>query len=315
MLHMNPVYQKELRTTARSLRTYVIIFVFNGLLSLFGLFALYLSFEYQQKIGSNVEYSAILQIYSIITGVEFFLLLLVVPAVTAGAISGEKERQTLEILLTTKLTSGSIIRGKLMASISMMILLAFSSLPVIALVFSIGGITLRDLGEFLVLILETAIYLGSIGIFFSALLKKSTSATVAAYGTVLLLCLGTFGAVWGIHFVEQMHLNHLAPGTATNIQADIGSWMLLLLVNPIVSYLSILKGQAGTGKVLAGLYEKYGNIPAALDGHWFFVSTLIQIVIAVILLLLAAAILNPLRGNKKRFKLKRQSRKKKVKNK
>ncbi|SHO47141.1 ABC transporter permease [Anaerocolumna xylanovorans] len=314
MLRLNPVYQKELRTTARSLRTYVIIFAVNGLLSLFGLFALYLSFEYQQKIGNNVEYSAILEIYSIITGVEFFLLLLVVPAVTAGAISGEKERQTLEILLTTKLTPGSIIRGKLVASISMMLLLAFSSLPVIALVFSIGGITLRDLAEFLLLILETAIYLGSIGIFFSALLKKSTSATVAAYGTVLLLCLGTFGAVWGIHFLDQMHLNH-AGDTVTAIQADIGNWMLLLLVNPIVTYLSILKGQASTGRTLASLYEKYGNLPEVLNEHWLLFSTVIQIVIAVILLLSAAAILNPLKGNKERIKHKKQNTKKKVANK
>ncbi|MGN6711831.1 ABC transporter permease [Anaerocolumna jejuensis] len=302
MLHFNPVYQKELRTTARSLRTYIIIFAFNGLLSLFGLFALYLTFEYQQNLGKNVQYSAILEIYSIITGVEFFLLMLVVPAVTAGAISGEKERQTLEILLTTRLTSGSIIRGKLLASISMMLILAFSSLPVIALVFSIGGITLRDLGEFMVLILETAIYLGSIGIFFSVLLKKSTSATVAAYGTVLLLSLGTFGGVWGIHFLTQMHLNHMAPDATAVMQADIGNWMLLLFVNPIATFLSILKGQAGTGRSLADLYGKFGNLSPGLNEHWFLLSAGIQIAISILLLLLSARILNPLKGNKGKSK-------------
>ncbi len=295
MLRLNPVYQKDLRTTARSLRTYIIIFAFNSLLSLFGLFALYFTFEYQQSLGNSVQYSAILEIYSVITGVEFFLLLLVVPAVTAGAISGEKERQTLEILLTTKMSPGSIIRGKLLASISMMILLAFSSLPVIALVFSIGGITLRDLGGFLLLILETAVYLGSIGIFFSALLKKSTSATVAVYGIVLLLCLGTFGAVFGIHFLTQIHLNHLVTDGTTPMQADIGNWMLLLLGNPIATYLSVLKGQTGTGRSLAEIYGKYGNLSAVWNDNWFLISMILQIVIAVLLLFWSAALLNPLK--------------------
>lgn len=303
MLRFNPVYQKELRTTARSLKTYVIIFIFNGLLSLFGLFALYLSFEYQQSLGHSIQYSAILEIYTIITGVEFFLLLLVVPAVTAGAVSGEKERQTLEILLTTKLTAGSIIRGKLLASISMMLLLAFSSLPVIALVFSIGGITLRDIAEFLLLILETAVYLGSIGIFFSVALKKSTSATVATYGTLLFLCLGTFGAVWGIHFLTQMHLNHIATPATAVIQADIGNWMLLLLVNPITAYLSILKGQTVTGRSLADIYGRYGNISPMFNEHWYLLSAIVQILIAAVLLILAATVLNPLRGHKGKVKM------------
>lgn len=294
MLRLNPVYQKELRTTARSLRSYIIIFAFNSLLSLFGLFALYFTFEYQQSLGNSVQYSAILEIYTVITGVEFFLLLLVVPAVTAGAISGEKERQTLEILLTTKMSPSSIIRGKLLASISMMLLLAFSSLPVIALVFSIGGITLRDLGGFLLLILETAVYLGSIGIFFSALLKKSTSATVAVYGIVLLLCIGTFGAVFGIHFLTQIHLNHIAADEIA-MQADIGNWMLLLLVNPIATYLSVLKGQTGTGRSLAEIYGKYGNLSSVWNEHWFLISVIIQIIIAVLLLFWSAALLNPLK--------------------
>lgn len=298
LFHLNPVYKKELRTNARSLKTYIIIFIFNGLLSLFGLFALYLTFEYQQGIGSNVEYSAILEIYSIITGVEFFLLLLVVPAVTAGSISGERERQTLEILLTTKLTTGSIIRGKLLSSISMMILLAFSSLPVISLVFAIGGITIKDLEEFLLLIIGTAIYLGSFGTFFSVLFKKTTSATVATFGTVLLLCLGTFGMTWGIHLILQMNLNHLAAEPSVAVQADIGNWMLILLINPITTFLSVLKGQTGAGGEFTDMYGKFGNLNPFVGEHWFEISMAVQFAVAFTLVVLSAIILNPKKGHR-----------------
>lgn len=298
MLPTNPVYKKEFRTNARSLKTYIIIFAFNGLLALFGLFALYLTFEYQQGIGNSVKYSAILEIYSIITGVEFFLLLLVVPAVTAGSISGERERQTLEILLTTKMSSGAIIRGKLLSSISMMLLLAFSSLPVIALVFTIGGITIKDLGEFMLLILETALYLGSIGTFFSVLFKKTTSATVATFGTVLLLCLGTFGITWGIHFITQIHLSHLATETSSVVEANIGNWMLILLVNPIMTFLAVLKGQTGTITNLSEIYGRFGRIAPVFQNHWFEISMLVQLGVALLLLFASAVILNPKKGHR-----------------
>lgn len=296
MLRVNPVYQKELRTNARSFKTYLIIFAFNGLLSLFGLLTLYLTFEYKQGLGGNVQYSDVLEIYTIITAVEFFLLMLVVPAVTAGSVSGERERQTLEILLTTRLTAGSIIRGKLLSSISMMLFLTFSSLPVMALVFTIGGITLRDMVEFVLLIIITAVYLGSIGIFFSVLFKKSTSATVGTFGSVLVLSFGTIGITMGIHFIMQMHMNNTLDKVTSYAQADIGNWMLLLLVNPVVTFLSVLKDQTGIATQVSYLFDNVGSVSPALRDIWFPLSSAIQLIIAVVLLVISTAILNPCRG-------------------
>ncbi len=298
MLRVNPVYQKELRTNARSFKTYLIIFAFNGLLSLFGLLTLYLTFEYKQGLGGSVQYSDVLEIYTIITAVEFFLLMLVVPAVTAGSVSGERERQTLEILLTTKLTAGSIIRGKLLSSISMMLFLTFTSLPVMALVFTIGGITLRDMAEFLLLIIITAVYLGSIGIFFSVLFKKSTSATVGTFGSVLVLSFGTIGITMGIRFIMQMHLNNTLDKATSYVQADIGNWMLLLLVNPVVNYLSVLKGQTGIATQVSYLFDHVGSVSPAIRNIWFPLSSAIQLIIAILLLVISTAILNPCRGKR-----------------
>jgi ABC-type transport system involved in multi-copper enzyme maturation permease subunit len=295
MLKLNPVYQRELKTGVRSFRTALIILGYNGLLALFGLFAFYVTFEYEHRFGGSVDYASILRIYAIIAATEFCLVLFSVPALTAGAIAGEREKQTLEILLTTKLSPIQIIMGKLASSISMMILLAFSSLPVLALVFSVGGVTLKDFAEFMLLIIVTAIYIGSIGIFFSALFKKTTSATVATYGTLLILVIGTIGAAWVINVIIQMKLDDInIEGTIYQV-ADIGNWLLLWLINPAVTCFAMIERQIGTGKELNDFLGNFGSVSLYIRNNWFLISTVLQLGISILLLSFSSRLLNPLR--------------------
>jgi len=48
---------------------------------------------------------------------QFVLLALMVPSFASGTISGEKERQTLEMLLASPMRPGAIVMGKLLAAL------------------------------------------------------------------------------------------------------------------------------------------------------------------------------------------------------
>lgn len=301
-MRINPVYQKELKTGVRGIKTAIILLGYNGLLALFGLFAFYVTFEYGSRYGRTVNYSAILEIYSIIAAVEFGLVLFTVPALTAASISGEREKQTLEILLTTKLSPIQIILGKLASSISMMILLALSSLPILALVFTIGGVTFRDLMEFMILIVVTAIFLGSIGIFFSTLFKKTTSATVSTYGTLLFLGLGTVIIVWAIRIILELKLEQGIIGMGVYKNPDIGNWLLLLLINPVITCFSMIESQIGTGARLTSFFRNFGNVSMWFQNHWFFISVTIQLILSGLLLWWASRLLDPLRDKSRKEK-------------
>ncbi len=294
-MKINPVYQKELKTSVRSMRTAILLFGYNGLLALFGLFAFYVTFEYDSKYGGTVNYSDILQVYSIITALEFGLVLFTVPAFTSASISGERERQTLEILLTTKLTPFQIILGKLASSISMILLLAFSSLPVLALTFSIGGITFHDLLEFMVLITVTAVYIGSIGIFFSTLFKKTTVATVSTYGALLLVGIGTLLLLYGIASVKGLYINRFIEADEIKKLPDTGNVFLILLVNPIISCFTMIENQIGTGSNLIKFFRNFGIISVHYHNQWFLLSMTIQLVISAFLIWCSGCLLNPLR--------------------
>ncbi|MDF2609460.1 MAG: conserved hypothetical rane protein [Lachnospiraceae bacterium] len=297
ILRLNPIYKKELKTGVRTFKTSLILLGYNGLLALFGLFAFYLTFEYGSRYGSRVNYADILQIYAIIAATEFGLVLFTVPALTSGSISGEREKQTLEILLTTGLKPIKILRGKLASSISMMILLAFSSLPIMGLVFSIGGITLSDLGAFMLLVIVIAIFLGSIGIFFSTLFKRTTAATVATYGTLLILVVGTFILIWAAVMLDEIKFSTVNVNGIYQ-PPNVGNLLLVLLINPAITCYALIEAQIGTGSNFTSFLRNFGTLSPFIEEHWFIISITIQLGLSVILMWWAAKLLDPLKERK-----------------
>jgi ABC-type transport system involved in multi-copper enzyme maturation permease subunit len=151
---------------------------------------------------------------TVFTGLLFLETLLVVflaPAFTTGAISQEREKQTLDLLVATPISSFSIVIGKLFSALAWVFILVIASIPLTAIVFVFGGVAPEDLVRGYVVLLIDAIGLGTIGLFFSALLRRTLAATVASYFVVLALTLGSI-FVWGFLYasgtqVEQSNVD------------------------------------------------------------------------------------------------------------
>lgn len=299
MLKINPVFHKEILSKSRNAKTALIVFIYNCILALFGLFALYVAFQNNGPNQYSSNYSTILNMYAIISMVEFILILFIIPAITGATIAGEREKQTLEILLTTRLSPIKIIFGKLASSIHMVILLALSSLPVLALVFTIGGISILDLINFIVIVVVTAIYIGSIGIFFSTVFKRTTAATVSAYISVLVLCIGTIGVIWAIHSCMQLNINYGFADASYVPRADVGNWLAMLLLNPIITCAYLIDGQIGTDEVLRNYMSKFGMPSVFMRDHWIIFSVFLQLVVSGIFIYLSAKLLNPIETERK----------------
>lgn len=147
-MKQNPVYKREARVNARSIRIPMIVMVFNGVLSAVALLNMY-SVMAQVKASASIQYTSFMQMYELLASLEFIMLLFIVPALTAASISGERERQTLDLMLTTLLTPAQIVSGKLLSALSVMVLLVVSSFPPISMVLVFGGITWMDLAALL----------------------------------------------------------------------------------------------------------------------------------------------------------------------
>ncbi len=72
---------------------------------------------------------------------QYVLASLMAPSFAAGAITGEKERKTYEMLLASPLRPGAIVLGKAIASLAYLAVLIFSSLPIIMLCLPLGGVS------------------------------------------------------------------------------------------------------------------------------------------------------------------------------
>ena len=187
----NPVYKREVTVRARSFRMPLIILVFNGILAVVALLNMY-SAVAQVRISASVQYSSFLQLYAFVARMEFLLLLFIMPALPTGSIRGERERQTLELLFTTRMTPKDIVMGKLFSALSQLMVLIVSSFPILLLTFVYGSMDLMDLAFLMVCFLVTAVFCGGIGIFSSSLMRRSTFSNVCTYGILLLVVVGTY---------------------------------------------------------------------------------------------------------------------------
>jgi len=187
----NPIVIKELRGRMRGWRAAVVLIVHLLLMSCFASFIYFVVAESTTSGGSGAVGQTIGQalFYS-----SYLMLLVVVvflsPAFTAGAISGERERQTLDLLMTTLLPTHSLVVGKLISSLAYIGLLILAALPIQSLAFVFGGVILPELLIGTLLLFVTALISGTVGLFISSLIKSSIASTVITYAVILLTTMG-----------------------------------------------------------------------------------------------------------------------------
>ncbi len=190
---------KELRGRMRGRRAFVVLTVYLLLLGAFAwMVELFLERQYAQSFGGFTYASAEIGrgVFTALLLLETLLVCLLAPAFTAGAISQEREKQTLDLLAATPISSLAIVIGKLLSALTYVFLLILASLPLTALVFVFGGVAPDDVVRGYVVLFVTAIGFGAVGLCFSALLHRTQAATVLAYVTVLAITMASF-LLWG----------------------------------------------------------------------------------------------------------------------
>jgi len=185
---------KELRGRMRGRRAFVVLTVYLALLAVFAwMVQLMNERTVSSYLGTAAFASAQIgrEIFKALLLLETVLVVFLAPSFTAGAISLEREKQTLDLLAVTPISSPAIVVGKLVSALAYLFLLIVSSIPLMAIVFVFGGVAPDDVLRGYLVLAATAIGLGSVGLFFSALARRTQAATVLTYFTVLAVTAGT----------------------------------------------------------------------------------------------------------------------------
>ncbi|WP_027415456.1 ABC transporter permease [Aneurinibacillus terranovensis] len=176
----NPVIGKEFRIRMRSAKTPLTLLLYLSSLGAVVFTLMYFAFKdvYTFSPDRTHEFFILLSI------LQYALIIFITPGLTAGIISGEKERQTLSILLTTNLSPWQIVIGKWFSSLSFMLLLVVSSAPLYSIIFLFGGISPAQLLRVFGIYIITMLAIGAVGIFVSTIMKRTGAATVVAYSVI-----------------------------------------------------------------------------------------------------------------------------------
>jgi hypothetical protein len=204
-------------------------------------------------------------LFSGILVLETLLVLVLAPAFTAGAISSEREHQTLDLLVTTPLSTLGVVVGKLVSALAWVLMLIVASVPLMSLVFVFGSVGPEDVIRAYALLFALAFGMGSVGLFLSALLRRTQAATVLASIVVLVLALGTIPvhALWSMLGTTA---TRDVSGLTTIRQPNRGPEALLWL-NPLVGAADLICTTAPGG------YERYTcDYVAAVTHTPFFAS-------------------------------------------
>lgn len=191
MPELNPVLVKELRGRMRGMRSFIMLTIFLGLLGGATLIV-YMALSASTSIYGNPNRSAEIGqfLFLMVSGAALVGISIITPTLSTGALAGERERQTLDLLLVSQLSPWQIVMGKLGSSMGFALLIVVAVVPFMSISFLFGGVSLTEMLIAIEGLAVSTLLYTSIGLFWSSVMRTTLGATSLTMGTVALLLLG-----------------------------------------------------------------------------------------------------------------------------
>ena len=187
-----PLLGKELLEQSARKQMYVIRVAYA--LVLFGAFCVY--YVRHLAEGPVLALGRGLGPFNFLVAAQTAAIFLFLPPLMAGAIAQEKERETLGLLFLTDLTPWELILQKYVGRLIPMLTLLFLSLPLLAVAYSLGGVSAGMLYSSAMNLFLTCLWVGALALECSAHEATTFQALVRCWG----LCLVFAMCCWMVPF-------------------------------------------------------------------------------------------------------------------
>ncbi|MDE6759230.1 MAG: ABC transporter permease [Lachnospiraceae bacterium] len=283
-IHMNPILKKELMVGSRSIKMSFAIMGINAFLTLIVILVIIST----NAMGGVIsyDYSSLSSLFPILGCTECGLISLIVPIITSGSISGERERQTLDIMLTTPVSPLYIAFGKLGSAMMVVMMYMITSIPVMAIAFVLGGMSWFALFGLIAMLLYLGIYVGSVGIFCSSVVKKSVMATILTIAIGVGIIVVTSVIFYAGLAIKAYQAN--LPGSVVSFSP--GAVPLVMMLNPYSPIFDFMLRTMSSASIY-DIIEEAGNTSITLGNlykYWIPVSVILNLFISFGFLKLAA---------------------------
>ncbi len=234
---VNPVTMRELRTCSQSTRFHlvmvlmplVIIAILIGSLTLAEIWADLTGFQMMSsgQLGSYIA-SGTWQLLGL-------MILIVVPAYSFNAITGERTSRTLDQLIVSPLGTDEIVRGKVNLGLTIGLYLFVAVLPVLSTAYLLGGVETLSLINEGVMIVVYTYYYATLGVAVSSLARRTWTAAVWTF-----MCIGILSIALSIPsnllgFSQAAGASSLPMPLIQNIWAVLGGAVCIMVVAALLS--------------------------------------------------------------------------------
>ncbi len=178
----NPVLQRELLVNLRMHRAFILLLLYQILLAAVVYFAWPKDNVPLDLTGDSGSTSTLVDLFFL---GQYILASLMAPSFAAGAISGEKERSTYEMLLASPIRPEAIVMGKLVAALTHLAILIFASLPIVMLCLPLGGVSIYEVLAAYLALIASVITFGMISVACGSFFPRTSSSLVVSYLTIL----------------------------------------------------------------------------------------------------------------------------------
>jgi len=183
-----PLLKRELIENSHKKRTYVlrilVALIFMLVMLVFYAEEIARHNNVLQVMGRGRDLAAVLLVCNLVA------IYLLQPAMACSAISSEREKQTLSLILITRITPGGLIAEKFLSRLVPMIALMLITLPMLSIAYLLGGLRLESVFAALLGLFTAAVQVNSTAIMCSALFRTAMEAFWATYLLFAIMGLG-----------------------------------------------------------------------------------------------------------------------------
>ena len=220
-----PLLSKELTELANRRRTYIIRTIYALL------FLGFVGFIYIDLMsGLQNNPMAILgrgrDIFEAMIYLQFIAIYLFLPAISCSVITHEKERNSLGLLLITRLSPGTIILEKYLGRLITMLTFLTLGLPILAFAYALGGVSPAMFISGIWFLLMTMLQVAALGVLCSSFFRSTVGAFIATYVFGFFMLFGPI-IVYELNLFYYRELFHVFSQVLQNIPALsnlLGNW-------------------------------------------------------------------------------------------
>ena len=191
---VGPVFTREAAVSPRRTQHYINRTIYGVALLLLICTAWLIVTGTQQirNIGDMAHFGSLL--IQILAPIQLALILFLSAIQAASSIAVEKDRQTLILLLMTRLTNSELVLGKLFSSLLNIGVMLMTALPIFMLIVLFGGTSFGQVGWTFAVTGVTALAAGSLGATV-ALWREKTFQTLALVALAIVFWIGLFEGI------------------------------------------------------------------------------------------------------------------------